>query len=117
LRGEHALLKNFFAAACNVGGQGRRYGRRPGRLVGVVAQSDYMFQPEIPPPLRALSLFHCWMPFLLLWLVYRLGYDARAVHQTGGAVGATPRDLGNRAQGLLAQLTSLFRSSFRIDAA
>jgi hypothetical protein len=36
-----------------------------------------MFQPEIPPPLRALSLFHCWMPFLLLWLVYRLSYDAR----------------------------------------
>jgi hypothetical protein len=44
----------------------------------LIKLADYMFQPEIPPPLRALSLFHCWMPFLLLWLVYRLGYDARA---------------------------------------
>jgi hypothetical protein len=27
--------------------------------------------------LRGLSLFHAVIPFLLLWLVYRLGYDRR----------------------------------------
>jgi hypothetical protein len=27
---------------------------------------------------RALSLFHVWLPPLLLWLVYRLAYDERA---------------------------------------
>lgn len=28
---------------------------------------------------RAISLFHGWLPFLLGWLVYRLGYDRRAL--------------------------------------
>jgi hypothetical protein len=27
---------------------------------------------------RLLSLFHIWLPPLLLWMVYRLGYDERA---------------------------------------
>lgn len=44
-------------------------------LVGLAA---YMFDPEIPLFVRGLSLFHGWMPFLLLWLVSRLGYDRRA---------------------------------------
>jgi hypothetical protein len=39
--------------------------------------SEYMFDPTIPLWLRALSLFHVWMPFLLLWMVYRFGYDRR----------------------------------------
>jgi hypothetical protein len=37
--------------------------------------SAYMFKPEIPLLVRGLSLFHVWLPFLLLWLVWRLGYD------------------------------------------
>jgi hypothetical protein len=37
----------------------------------------YMFRPEVPLIIRALSLFHAWFPFLLLWAVWRLGYDGR----------------------------------------
>jgi hypothetical protein len=45
-------------------------------LVGMTA---YMFEPENPLFNRSLSLFHGWLPFLLLWLVWRLGYDRRAL--------------------------------------
>jgi hypothetical protein len=41
--------------------------------------SNYMFEAKIPLPVRLLSLFHIWFPPLLLWMVYRLGYDARAL--------------------------------------
>jgi hypothetical protein len=41
--------------------------------------SDYMFKPEIPLRIRALSLFHVVLPPLLFWLVWRLGYDGRAL--------------------------------------
>lgn len=44
-------------------------------LVGI---SKYMFKREIPLFLRGFSLFHVWLPFLLVWLVWRLGYDQRA---------------------------------------
>ncbi len=39
---------------------------------------DYMFDPEIPLLVRALSLYHLVLPFALWWMVWRLGYDARA---------------------------------------
>jgi len=42
--------------------------------------SHYMFDPKRPYWLRALSLFHVWLPWLLLWSVRRLGYDRRALH-------------------------------------
>jgi hypothetical protein len=45
------------------------------KLLGL---TDYMFKPEIPLWIRALSLFHVWLPVLLFWLVWRLGYDRRA---------------------------------------
>ena len=38
-----------------------------------------MFDPDKPRYLRALSLFHIVLPLTLLWLVARLGYDARAL--------------------------------------
>jgi len=44
-------------------------------LLGV---SDYMFDAQRPAYLRALSLFHVVLPVLLVWMVYRLGYDPRA---------------------------------------
>jgi hypothetical protein len=49
-----------------------------GTLVGhpVVGMTDYIFKP--PFFLRALSFFHFWLPFLLLGVVWRLGYDRRA---------------------------------------
>jgi hypothetical protein len=41
--------------------------------------NDYMFDEGIPLGVRAVSLFHLALPVLLLWLVYRLGYDRRAL--------------------------------------
>jgi hypothetical protein len=43
----------------------------------------YMFDPELPLLVRGLSLFHVVLPALLVWLVYRLGYERRAlIYQT-----------------------------------
>jgi hypothetical protein len=41
--------------------------------------SDYMFNPSTSLFLRGLSLFHGWLPFLLVFLVWKLGYDRRAL--------------------------------------
>jgi hypothetical protein len=41
--------------------------------------TDYMFDPSLPRYLRALSLFHVFLPVLLVWVVARLGYDRRAL--------------------------------------
>lgn len=46
------------------------------RLTGL---TDYMFNPASPLLLRGLSLFHGWLPFVLVYLVWRLGYDRRAL--------------------------------------
>lgn len=43
-----------------------------------LGMTGYMFEPERSLLLRGLSLFHGWLPFLLLWMVMRLGYDRRA---------------------------------------
>lgn len=45
------------------------------KLLGMTA---YMFDEQRSLFLRGLSLFHGWLPFLLLFLVKRLGYDRRA---------------------------------------
>src|SRR5438445_8727166 len=45
------------------------------RLTGL---TDYMFESHRSLFLRGLSLFHGWLPFLLLYLVWKLGYDRRA---------------------------------------
>ena len=45
----------------------------------VIGLSSYMFDSKIPLSIRALSLFHVVLPILLLWLLYRLGYDRRAL--------------------------------------
>ena len=43
----------------------------------------YMFDPDLPLLVRGLSLFHVVLPALLVWLVYRLGYERRAlIYQT-----------------------------------
>ncbi len=41
--------------------------------------AGYMFETDKPLYLRALSLFHIFLPVLLLWLVFRLGYDSNAL--------------------------------------
>jgi len=37
----------------------------------------YMFSDELPLLVRATSLYHIGLPFFLIWLVARLGYDHR----------------------------------------
>jgi hypothetical protein len=52
-----------------------------GNMIGrpVTGMTDYMFKHENSLFLRGLSSFHGWLPFLLLLLVFRLGYDRRAL--------------------------------------
>ena len=38
----------------------------------------YMFDPDVALYVRALSLHHLVLPFVLLWMVWRLGYDPAA---------------------------------------
>jgi hypothetical protein len=38
--------------------------------------AGYMFDSAIPLYMRGLSLFHGWLPWVLLWVVHRLGYDS-----------------------------------------
>ena len=45
----------------------------------LTGMTTYMFDDARPMFLRGLSLFHAWLPFLLFWLVTRLGYDHRAL--------------------------------------
>lgn len=41
----------------------------------ITGMSAYMWNSKIPVVTRALSLFHGWLPFFLLYLVKQLGYD------------------------------------------
>jgi hypothetical protein len=51
-----------------------------GRLIGL---AGYMFDAKLPLYLRSLSLFHLALPPTLIFLLYRFGYDERAlVYQT-----------------------------------
>jgi len=47
-----------------------------GKPIGGVV--GYMFDQDQPRYLRALSLFHVFLPVLLVWLVWRLGYAPEA---------------------------------------
>jgi len=60
------------------------------RLLGfhLLGLTGYMFDPRLPLFTRGLSLFHGWLPVLLVWLLFRLGYDKRALAAwTGLAAG------------------------------
>ncbi|MEX2141097.1 MAG: hypothetical protein WD894_17660 [Pirellulales bacterium] len=46
--------------------------------VQLTGLSNYMFNAKHPLWIRGLSLFHLWLPILLLWMVHRFGYDPRA---------------------------------------
>jgi len=52
-----------------------------GGLVGhfVTGMTKYMFDPGIWWFARGLSFFHFWLPFFLVWIIWRLGYDRRAL--------------------------------------
>jgi hypothetical protein len=42
-----------------------------------IGGTEYMFDTRVPLFVRLLSLFHIVMPPLLLWAIWRLGYDPR----------------------------------------
>src|ERR1700693_5055382 len=45
----------------------------------LTGMTDYMFDANHSLFLRLLSLFHGWLPFLLIYLVWKVGYDRRAL--------------------------------------
>jgi hypothetical protein len=45
----------------------------------LTGMTDYMFQSDHSLFLRLLSLYHGWMPFLLIYLIWKTGYDRRAL--------------------------------------
>jgi hypothetical protein len=52
-----------------------------GGLLGAapIGMTAYMFSPKLSLFTRGLSFFHFWLPFVLVWLVWKLGYDKRAL--------------------------------------
>jgi hypothetical protein len=46
--------------------------------VNLTGMTAYMFKEENSRFVRGLSFFHFWLPLVLLWFLYRLGYDRRA---------------------------------------
>ena len=58
------------------------------RITGL---TDYMFDPHKPLYLRALSLFHVFLPVMLLWMIHVLGYAPAAwIAQTALAWAVLP---------------------------
>jgi hypothetical protein len=43
----------------------------------LIGGTEYMFDPHLPLTIRLLSLFHVATPPLVLWAIWRLGYDPR----------------------------------------
>lgn len=43
----------------------------------IIGGTEFMFDAQVPLPIRLLSLFHVVTPPLLLWALWRLGYDRR----------------------------------------
>jgi hypothetical protein len=41
--------------------------------------TDYLFASQYSLAVRLLSLFHVALPFLLIWVLYRVGYDSRGL--------------------------------------
>lgn len=44
-----------------------------------IGMTAYMFSSKLSLFTRGLSFFHFWLPFVLVWLVWKLGYDKRAL--------------------------------------
>jgi hypothetical protein len=52
-----------------------------GTFVGfpITSMTGYMFDTKYSLFVRGLSFFHFWLPILLVYLIWRLGYDSRAL--------------------------------------
>jgi hypothetical protein len=46
--------------------------------VSLTGVTDYMFDSSHPLFLRLLSLYHAWLPLLVAYLIWKVGYDRRA---------------------------------------
>jgi hypothetical protein len=57
-----------------------------GNLLGIhlLGLTSYMFDAQLSLFTRGLSLFHGWLPLLLVWLLHRVGYDKRALSGWAG---------------------------------
>ncbi len=44
-----------------------------------IGMTEYMFKETIPVFAKMLSLYHLWLPCLLVYLVYKKGYDRRSL--------------------------------------
>lgn len=51
-----------------------------------IGGTEYMFDASVSIWLRSLSLFHVAIPPILVWLLYRLGYDGRGIILQTGVV-------------------------------
>jgi hypothetical protein len=47
--------------------------------IPIIGVTDYMFESHRSLFLRGLSLFHIWLPIFLVFLLWRTGYDPRAL--------------------------------------
>ena len=56
--------------------------------IPVTGMTAYMFQPAIPLFARFLSFCQFWLHLVLLWLVFRLGYDRRGLRLWWGVAWA-----------------------------
>lgn len=45
----------------------------------LIGMTGYMFDPNLTLFVRGLSFFHFWLPILLVWMIWRMGYDPRAL--------------------------------------
>ena len=45
----------------------------------LIGLTGYMYDDALPVYARFLSFFHFWLPFFLLWLLKRTGYDSRGL--------------------------------------
>jgi hypothetical protein len=52
--------------------------------VHLTGMTAYMFDPALPLFVRGLSTFHGWLPFALVYLLSRVGYDRRAYRAQAG---------------------------------
>lgn len=44
----------------------------------ILGAADYMFDPELSPVFKFVSMNHAFLLYLLIWMIWRLGYDRRA---------------------------------------
>ncbi len=56
--------------------------------IPLTGMTSYMFDPQLSLFTRGLSFFHFWLPILLVWLVWRLGYDRRISRVDTAGLGA-----------------------------